>query len=289
MKTTIALLLLLMTWPASSSAQSAGPNLFARDNLLAWCIVPYDSLHRGPEERVAMLQRLGFSQYVWDWREQHLQDLPAELAAARQAGVRMRGVWLWLDGRTDRAGQLNEPNRFIIDTVKKAGVPMEYWVGIHVNFFEGLDDAAAVEKGAAMISDLREQVGPTGTLCLYNHGGWFGEPDNQIKIIAAAGPERLGIVYNLHHAEGQVERFAELLPRMLPYLRAINLNGINPGAKDSDIITLGEGALERGMIRALQLSGYAGALGILGHTEGEDVEVVLRRNLEGLNRIAAGH
>lgn len=289
MKPPIALLLLLMTWPANSFAQSAGPSLFARENLLAWCIVPYDSLHRGPEERVAMLQRLGFSQYVWDWRQEHLKDLPAELAAARQHGIRMRGIWLWLDGRTDRVGQLNEPNRVIIDTVKKAELPMEYWVGFHVNFFAGLDDTAAVKKGAAMISHLREQVGPTGTICLYNHGDWFGEPDNQIKIIRTAGPERLGIVYNLHHAEGQVERFAELLPRMLPYLRAVNLNGINPGAKDSDIITLGEGALERGLIRALQQSGYTGSIGILGHTEGEDVEVVLRRNLDGLNRIAAGH
>jgi sugar phosphate isomerase/epimerase len=235
-----------------------------------------------------MLQRLGFSQYVWDWRQEHIKDLPAEITAARQHGIRMRGIWLWMDERTDRVGQLNGSNRVIIDTAKQAGLPMEYWVGFHVNFFADLDDAAAVRKGAAMISYLREQVGPAGTICLYNHGDWFGEPDNQLKIIRAAGPERLGIVYNLHHAEGQVSRFAELLPRMLPYLSAVNLNGINPGARDSDIITLGEGALERELIRALQHSGYTGSLGILGHTVGEDVEVVLRRNLAGLNRIAAG-
>ena len=33
------------------------PALFARKNLIAWCIVPFDSKKRGPEERAAMLER----------------------------------------------------------------------------------------------------------------------------------------------------------------------------------------------------------------------------------------
>lgn len=262
--------------------------LFSADNLLAWCIVPYDSLHRTPEQRMAMLQRLGISQYVWDWRQEHLKDLPAEIAAAQRAGIRMRGVWLWVDERSDPVGQLGAANRLIIDTVKGSGLPMEYWLGVHPNVFAGLDQAAAVKKGAELAAYIREQVGPAGTVCLYNHGDWFGEPDNEIAIIQAAGAERLGIVYNLHHAEGQTDRFAALLSRMLPYLKAVNLNGLNPGAKDSDIIPIGQGTLERGLIRELQQAGYRGPLGILGHTQGEDVEIVLGRNLVGLREIAAG-
>ncbi|MFM8434591.1 MAG: sugar phosphate isomerase/epimerase, partial [Planctomycetia bacterium] len=34
--------------------------LFRRDNLVAWCIVPFDAKKRGPEERAAMLEKLGF-------------------------------------------------------------------------------------------------------------------------------------------------------------------------------------------------------------------------------------
>jgi sugar phosphate isomerase/epimerase len=269
-------------------ARAVSDPLFAPENLLAWCIVPYDSVHRTPEQRVEMLRELGFTQYIWDWRAEHIKDLPAEIAAAIDHGIRLRGVWLWMDERTDRVGQLNEPNRVIVDTMRATGEPVEYWVGFNANYFAGLDDAAAVAKGTAMVSYLREQVGPQGTVCLYNHGDWFGEPDNQIKIIRAAGPERLGLVYNLHHAEGQIAHFGELLPRMLPFLKAVNLNGVNPGAKDSDIVTLGEGQLERALIRQLQASGYRGPLGILGHTQDEDVAVVLRRNLDGLHRIAAG-
>lgn len=266
----------------------ADDTLFAPGNLLAWCIVPYDSQHRGPEERMAMLQRLGLTQYVWDWRPEHIKDLPEEIAAAGRHGIRLRGVWLWIDERTDGIDRLNTPNRVIIDTVRKTGRPMEYWVGFNANVFDGLDDEARVRKGAAIIRHLRDEVGPEGAVYLYNHGDWFGEPENEIRIIQAAGPERLGIIYNLHHAEGQLDRFATILARMLPYLKAVNLNGINPGAKDSDIVPLGRGTLERGLIRQLQAAGYTGPLGILGHTEGEDVERVLRRNLDGLREIAAG-
>jgi sugar phosphate isomerase/epimerase len=263
--------------------------LFAPANLLAWCIVPYDSRHRTPAERIAMLQRLGFTQYAWDWRQPHLKDLPEEIKLSRDAGVRIRAVWLWIDESTDRPGQLSAANRAVIDAVVQARLSVEYWVGFNANFFAGLDDAARVKKGAAMVEYLRQQASLTdGTVALYNHGDWFGEPDNEIKIIKAAGERGLGIIYNLHHAEGQLDRFADLLTRMRPYLRAVNLNGVRPGALDSEIIPLGQGTLERGLIRTLKASGYDGPIGILGHTEGEDVEEVLRRNLDGLRAIEAG-
>ena len=48
------------------SAPATKPNdpanhLFARDNLIAWCIVPFDSKKRKPEERAAMLEQPGFN------------------------------------------------------------------------------------------------------------------------------------------------------------------------------------------------------------------------------------
>ncbi len=41
-------------------------DLFARSNLVAWCIVPFDSQKRGPEERAAMLERLGLRRLAYD-------------------------------------------------------------------------------------------------------------------------------------------------------------------------------------------------------------------------------
>src|SRR5437764_1403387 len=49
-------------FPAGSAVSSVaiGDGLFARTNLVAWCIVPFDAKKRGPEERAAMLERLRF-------------------------------------------------------------------------------------------------------------------------------------------------------------------------------------------------------------------------------------
>jgi sugar phosphate isomerase/epimerase len=286
--------------PVISGVTSAGPHgvaaahaashpapresLFARSNLLAWCIVPYDSLHRRPAERLAMLEQLGIHQYVWDWRQQHLGDLPEEIRLARASRVRLHGAWLWIDGQVDRVGRLGPSNRAVMDAIAAADASVEYWVGIHDNVFAGLDDQARVEKGAALFAFLRDEAGETGsTVALYNHGGWFGNPENQVKIIRAAGARGLGIVYNFHHAYGEADRFAELLPLMLPYLRAVNLSGVVDGR--GDILPIGQGTREREMIAALQASSYRGPVGIIGHTEGEDVALALQRNITGLERL----
>ncbi|HEX5817750.1 MAG TPA: TIM barrel protein [Gemmatimonadales bacterium] len=281
--TLVALALLLVPALAAPTQPPPG-SLFARENLLAWCIVPYDSLHRRPAERIAMLRELGFTQYVWDWRQQHLADLPEEIRAARAGGVRMRGVWLWIDAKADAVGRLGAANRAVVDAVDAAQLPLEFWVGMHDNVFEGLDDAARLKTAAAWFSYLREvAAGSRSTVALYNHGGWFGEPENQLRVIEAAGPTTLGIVYNFHHAYNEASRFAAVLPRMLPYLRAVNLSGVVDGRPN--VIPIGAGTREREMLRVLQASGYAGPIGILGHTEGEDVALALQRNLAGLRAI----
>ena len=48
-------------------------SVFAKDNLLAWCIVPFDACKRGPKERAVMLQRLGIRALAYDWRDEHIK------------------------------------------------------------------------------------------------------------------------------------------------------------------------------------------------------------------------
>lgn len=270
-----------------SVAAVSSSALFADENLFAWCIVPYDQRERSPTERIALLRELGLRQYVWDWRERHLATLPDELRAAREGGVTLRGVWLWIDARQDRIGNLGSANARIVATLTAAGRPVEWWVGFHANVFEQPTDAERIATGAAWATYLRTVTAPVGgTVLLYNHGDWFGEPENQLKIIAAAGSERLGMVYNFHHAHGQIDRFGELLPKMLPHLRAVVLNGMRP--EGPKILPVGAGSHERRMIQQLVDSGYRGPLGLLGHVEDADVAEVLRRNRDGLREIAAG-
>ncbi len=266
------------------SLDNKARELLAPANLLAWCIIPYDSKNRTPAERLVMLKELGFTQYVWDWRQQHLKDFPEEIALSRKAGIAIKAAWLWMDERSDKVGQLSESNRAVIDAIKQAKQPIDYWVGFAPNVFEGLDDAARVSKGAAIVSYLCEIATATGSrVALYNHGDWVGEPENQVKIIKTVGSPLVGLVYNFHHGHDQVTRFKDFLPLMLPYLQTVNLDGLRPAGPK--ILPIGEGTEERWMIRLLIGSGYKGPFGILGHTENEDVRDVLARNLAGLAKI----
>lgn len=57
---------------------------FARDQLVAWCIVPFDSADRSPQERVEMLERLGLRRVAYDWRDRHVPTFEDEIVAPEQ-------------------------------------------------------------------------------------------------------------------------------------------------------------------------------------------------------------
>src|SRR5437868_4555109 len=86
--------------------------LFARDNLIAWCIVPFDSKKRGPEERAAMLERLGFKHFAYDWRAEHVPTFDAELDALKRHGLALDAFWV-------APGVLNKESRLILDLLKR--------------------------------------------------------------------------------------------------------------------------------------------------------------------------
>src|SRR4051795_11843134 len=74
-------------------AASGADRLFARDNLIAWCIVPFDSKKRGPEERAAMLERLGFKLFAYDYRAEHIPTFDAEMEALKRHGITLLAWW----------------------------------------------------------------------------------------------------------------------------------------------------------------------------------------------------
>ncbi len=51
------------------------------------------------------------------------------------------------------------------------------------------------------------------------------------------------------------------------------------------ILPVGTGDNELEMLRAIEKSGFQGTIGILGHVEDDDVEKVLQRNLDGLEKL----
>src|SRR5262245_58511281 len=89
---------------------------------------------------------------------------------------------------------------------------------------------AHVERLVARAKPIAAEAAKLGCkVALYNHGGWFGVPENQISIIERLkkdGIDNVGMVYTQHHGHGEMDRFANLFPRMKPHLLAVSLNGM---------------------------------------------------------------
>lgn len=66
-------------------------SIFSRENLLAWCIVPFDASKRTPAERAAMLQRLGIGALAYDWRQEHIPTFDEELTCVNLNGMTRGG------------------------------------------------------------------------------------------------------------------------------------------------------------------------------------------------------
>jgi outer membrane protein assembly factor BamB/sugar phosphate isomerase/epimerase len=278
----------LRAFAAESAPAASGSSfrLFDRTNLVAWCIVPFDAKKRGPEERAAMLERLGFRLFAYDYRAEHIPTFDAEMAALERHHVRLLAWWF--------PGAMNDEARLILGVLQRHGIrDAQLWVtGSGEPPKNAAEYRTRVEAEAQRIRPIADEARKLGcAVALYNHGGWFGEPENQIAIIErlrASGVTNVGIVYNLHHGHGHLDRFAELMQQMKPYLLALNLNGMVRDGESSGkkILPLGQGDLDLGLLKSIRDSRWRGPIGILNHTD-EDAEARLRDNLDGLDWLVA--
>jgi sugar phosphate isomerase/epimerase len=282
--------------PAAGGNSSAGApattGLFARTNLVAWCIVPFDAKQRGPEARGQMLEKLGLKKLAYDWRGEHIPTFDAEVAAMKQHGVEMTAWWF--------PGGINAEARAILDCIKRNDIHPQLWVmlegGDHLRLDKAFESTPAaqtahVERLVAQVKPIAAEAAKLGCqVALYNHGGWIGIPENQIEIIQRLkqdGIDNVGMIYTQHHGYGEIDRFAELFPKMQPYLLAISLHGLT---KDGDLqnnslreAPLGQGDEDLRLLRIIKESGWTGPVGIIGEMGGVDVELRLQDQLDGLD------
>lgn len=260
----------------------AEAGVFSRDNLLAWCIVPFDASKRSPTERAEMLERLGIRAVAYDYRDEHIDSFDDEIAALRAKQIKLASWWCGgVDPREPLAGSVG----LALETLRRNDVSStDLWVLIQENALEGLSQdekveltASAIDKIAAEASTLDGRVG------IYNHGGWYGEPENELAVLMEVEADNVGLVYNFHHSHEHFDRLPGLFEWMAPHLLAVNLNGMTPGAEK--ILPLGTGERDTEMLEMIRASGYDGPIGILDHRNEMDAEESLRENLEGLSRL----
>jgi hypothetical protein len=257
---------------AAVDVASRAQELFRRDNIVAWCIVPYDGKNRGPEERAAMLEKLGIKHFAYDWRPHHVPTFEQEWDALAKHGVALDAFW-------------TTPPDFpaLLESFQKRGLKPSLWMVIGAP--GELDQAAKVKHAADRLRPVAEAAGKAGcSVAIYNHGGWGGEPENMAAVCEELKLPNVGIVYNQHHGHDHLPRFTEALATMLPHLRFLNLNGMTAEGdkKGQKILVIGQGDLDVALAQTICESGYTGPIGILNHT-GHDAEARLLDNLEGLD------
>ena len=254
------------------------------ENLYPWCIVAFDSLERSPQQRIDMLKAFGFTRYAYDVDKTFLDDMALEFQLAEEQEMEIFAVWFWLNAKRDSLHQLSSINEKVLEVIAGSGMQPTLWVSFSDNFFKGQNHEESLAEASDMITMIHGKATELGCdVALYNHGGWFGEPDHLIELMETLDLEGLSLVYNFHHAHQDLEHYEEILPKLTPYLSSVNINGMREGGPK--ILTLGEGDHEGAMIRLLRTSGYHGPLGLLGHLKEKDAQQVLQENLIGFRTL----
>lgn len=260
------------------------PKLWARENLVAWCIVPYDAKKRSPEARADLLQQLGFRSFAYDWRAEHVPTFEAEIAAMQRRGITITAWWF--------PTKFDDHARHILDVIARHKIHPELWVGGGgAPTRSEAEQQQRIETELARLRPIVQAAAKIGCdVGLYNHGGWFGDPDNQIVLLhrlKAEGFTHLSVIYNFHHAHEHIADFAARWRRMAPYVTTVNINGmvIDGDKHGKKILYVGEGDQELAMLRVINDSGWRGQIGLVNHRTDVDAEEGLRRNLAGLEQL----
>ena len=265
--------LLILVLLASSALSGESTELLRQDNLVAWCVVPFDAKGRSPAERAAMLKRLRFTKLAYDWREKHVAEFEDEINQLKKHGIEFFAFW----GEHPKMFELFETHKIHPQVWKMLPQP------------SGKSQVERVESAAKSLLPLVERTRTMGCkLGIYNHGGWSGEPANMAAVCKSLRKKfdaaHVGIVYNFHHGHDHIADFAKHLDEMLPYLLCVNINGMNSNGQPK-ILPVGKGEHESAMMRTLTATKYRGPIGILDHRNETDTEVALKANLDGLARM----
>jgi sugar phosphate isomerase/epimerase len=287
-KLALAVLLILISsfFPqraVSASDPQKPQDIFSKANLVAWCIVPFDNQHRGPVARAQMLNQLGITKLAYDWRTEHIPTFDAEVDATQAHNIQLMAFWM--QAGKDPAHE--QRVQVVLDLMRRRHLKLQLWVMYMPDpAFNSLSQQEKVDQVAQTVSYLAGEAAKTGSsVALYNHGGWYGEPDNQLAILQHVNAKNVGLVYNFNHAQDQIDRFPEFFPRILPHLLALNLAGLREG--DSHIFPIGKGGNEEKMISIIWKSTYRGPIGIINEDTDPDAERGLKMNLAGLQQILA--
>jgi sugar phosphate isomerase/epimerase len=201
----------------------------------------------------------------------------AEVEAVKAHGIRLVAWWFPTDAADPTA-------RTILEVIKRHGIYPQLWVmGSGAPTRTEQEQQQRIDQEAERIRKIVELAAPYGChVELYNHNGWFGQPDNEVAVIERlkqAGVTNVGMVYNFSHGHADIAQFPALWKRIQPHVVAVNVTGM---VMTEQLIPPAQGDHELEMLRTIQQSGWRGPVGLIAE-QGGDAEVTLSNNLRGLD------
>ncbi|WP_084075369.1 phosphotransferase [Demequina sp. NBRC 110052] len=270
----------------------------------------YDSVPRTPRERAAMLQRIGISRVVWDWREDSVGALASQMDAFRAAGIALEGLWapvpLPEPAAPDYDSRFGEVPPLTLALMREAalrGLSPDLWTPLAYGppgpppEISDREHAVEVTRAADHLAPLATAAQDFGMgLVLANHGGWGGEPRTMVDVVTALGARGLrnvGVALQLQHGHHLVPELDRHLATLGDNVVAVVLSGVDAGAQLSGrlVLPFGAGSRDRWTLHALLDSAWSGR--VLVHAMGDDdAEARLLDSVEGLEwmlgRMAGG-
>jgi len=261
------------------------------DTLAAWCVVPYDDRERTPRERADVLAALGIDALAWDWRDEHVEQFGEQLDALAERSLALAAIWAPTAPTHGGDGMVSPALERQVREASGRNLRPQLWACAEFGApgpapTDG--DPRAYATLLEPVARLADEVGMQ--LALYNHLGWLGEPDNQLRVLeelARRGYKNTGIVYMQHHGHAHVDDFPAMWGRVQHRVVALGLNGTRDGAHwgNGKVLPYGHGPRDLELARIIEASGWHGLTTVLGHTM-DDIEARLSDDLEGLDWIA---
>jgi hypothetical protein len=230
-----------------------------------------------------MLDKLGITKFAYDWREEHVSSFDEEMNTLKKHHIKLQAFWM-------PYGPDPVKNKYYVEILallQRHHIRTQLWwsYGSSNDSLKNMSQEEKIITVGNMVHIMAEDAAKIGcTVGLYNHNGWFGEPENLLSVLHYVKMQNVGIIYNFNHAEDQTERFFEFFPQILPHLFALNIAGLKKGSSGK-VVPVGQGDSEEKMIRIIAESSYRGTIGIINENTDPDAEVGLKMNIDGLKNI----
>jgi sugar phosphate isomerase/epimerase len=239
-----------------------------------------DEAHKSAQSQVDMLKELGYAGICY-WERKPAQGttgLSEMLGELDKSNLKMFGAYFTI--------KLEEPaekyTALIENSIKSlAGRKTTIWLAITSDIYQK-SDTSGDEQAVAIISRIADLANKNGiAVALYPHENfWLEKVEDAVRLAEKSNRRNIGIIFNLYHwlKTDKSANMQTILAKASPYLLVVTINGTTEAGS---IETLDKGTFDLyKFLKAINLVGFTGPIGLQGYGIGGDLRENLRRSMQ---------